>query len=77
MRKETAGNRQKLTLRMRHVLTEVVRSTFPLTELPDSFVAEHVWRDRKYVGESEGRVVAWRGFRANLKQIDFRYRGST
>jgi hypothetical protein len=61
---------------MHHVLTEVVRSVFPLTANPDQHIAEHVWRDRNYVGEINGRVAAWKGFRVNLRKIDFRYRGT-
>ncbi len=75
MSREAPSDRHFLMMRMKSVLTEVVRSTFPLIEEPASHVAEHVWRDRRYVGEVAGRIVTWQGYRANLKNIDFRYRG--
>ena len=56
------------------VLHEAIRTLFPLASDPGSLIKSHVWRDRRYVGEAAGRVVAWKGRSANLVQIDFRYR---
>lgn len=58
----------------RAVLFESIKTLFPLQVDPNDLIKSHVWRDRKYVGESQGRVVAWQGWSANLSSLDFRYR---
>ncbi len=56
------------------VLHETACILLPLFPQPDSLIAEHIWRDRGYVGEAGGKVVAWRGWRAKLADVDSRYR---
>jgi hypothetical protein len=63
-----------LKQQIRNVLFETIRILCPVNVDPDSLIKPHNWRDRKYVGEKEGRVVTWRGYSANLVAVDFRYR---
>ena len=63
-----------LEQQMAEVLAEVIKTIFPLASTPEAFIKKHVWRDRKYLGEVNGKVAAWRGLSANLVQLDFRYR---
>jgi len=65
-----------LNTKMQQILTDVIRSVFPLETSPESIVAPHAWRDRRYVGEVDGHPSTWRGFSANLRKLDFRYRGT-
>jgi hypothetical protein len=58
----------------RNVLFEAIKTLFPLQINPNTLIKQHAWRDRKYVGELNGRVVSWRGWSANLSSLDFRYR---
>jgi len=37
---------------------------------PDEVIIPHVWRDRDYLNELEGKVAAWQGWSVNLKKID-------
>lgn len=60
--------------RAQSVLYETIRIIFPLNVDPAPLIKRHVWRDRKYVGEANGKVAAWQGWSANLNQIDFRYK---
>jgi hypothetical protein len=59
---------------MADVLYETARILFPLASDLRNLIKSHVWRDRKYLGEVNGKVATWKGFSANLVQIDFRYR---
>ncbi|MBE7550151.1 MAG: hypothetical protein HS126_03625 [Anaerolineales bacterium] len=59
---------------IRNVLFETIQILFPLNVDPGSLIKPHNWRDRRYVGEKDGRVVTWRGYSANLVAVDFRYR---
>lgn len=63
-----------LNSRLVDVLSDAIRTLFPLTPDPRKLVKKHVWRDRRYVGENDGKVAAWRGMSANLVELDFRYR---
>jgi len=56
------------------VLYETIKILFPINIDPNKIIKTHVWRDRKYVGEANGRVVSWQGWSANLSTVDFRYR---
>jgi hypothetical protein len=56
------------------VLFEAIKTLFPLQTDPNALIKQHVWRDRKYVGELNGRVISWKGWSANLSSLDFRYR---
>jgi len=56
------------------VLFETIKSLFPLQTESRSIIKQHVWRDRKYVGEMNGSVIVWKGWSANLSHLDFRYR---
>ena len=64
----------ELNSRLADVLSDSIRTLFPLTPDPRKLVKKHVWRDRKYVGEVDGKVATWRGTSANLVELDFRYR---
>jgi hypothetical protein len=55
-------------------LCATVRYLFPDAPAPEALVKRHVWRDEKYVGEHEGRIVAWRGQSVNFAELDPRYR---
>lgn len=63
-----------LDQQMTSVLAETIKILFPLDVDPSNLIKPHVWRDRRYVGEKDGRVLAWRGWSANLVEVDFRYR---
>lgn len=56
------------------VLFEAIRALFPLGANPSEIIKRHSWRDRRYVGEMNARVVSWNGWSANLSTIDPRYR---
>lgn len=58
---------------MREVLAETIHILFPLTENPYDIIQQHVWRNRKYVGENSNGVVAWKGFSANLNRMSYKY----
>ncbi len=59
---------------MADVLYETIRTLFPLVPNSPALIKKHSWRDRRYVGEVNGKLITWRGLSANLVQIDFRYR---
>lgn len=59
---------------IKNVLTETIKILFPITTQPDHLIKRHVWRDKKYLGMADNKVVVWRGWSANLVAIDFRYR---
>ena len=59
---------------IKYVLRETISILLPHCLQPESLIAEHIWRDRTYVGEAEGKVVVWRGWRANLADVDPSYR---
>lgn len=59
---------------MAEVLHEAIRAVFPLVPNPRSLIKRHRWRDRKYVGEVNGKVATWEGLSANLVHFDSRYR---
>ena len=56
------------------VLYETTKIIFPVNIEPNDYIKRHAWRDRKYVGEVNGRVSTWQGWSANLTHVDFRYR---
>lgn len=59
---------------MAAVLYEATRTLFPLAPNPRDLIKRHTWRDRRYLGEVDGKVLSWKGLSTNLVQIDFRYR---
>jgi hypothetical protein len=59
---------------IKQILSEAIKILFPLDVDPGSLIKPHMWRDRKYVGEFNGKVVPWQGWSANLNSVDFRYR---
>jgi hypothetical protein len=62
--------------KMRQVLSRASSILFPLqTNEIKRLVKTHTWRDRKYVGEVNGKVCAWSGYSINLAYLDSRYRG--
>lgn len=63
-----------LTLQQHEVLRWVVRTLLPLDRQVESLITPHVWRDRTYMGEIDGRPLAWIGSKVNLFWTDFRYR---
>lgn len=65
---------QSLDSQIKSVLYESIKILFPTNSNPSTIIKRHVWRDRNYVGEKDGKVVAWHGWSANLVSIDFRYR---
>lgn len=60
--------------RMRQVLFETIKILFPVSVDPDEIIIQHVWRDRDYLGEHDGKVPVWRGWSANLHRLDPAYR---
>lgn len=58
----------------RAVLASLVEVLFPAAGDPSVLARQHAWRDRRYVGEFAGSVVAWRGTSVNLAEIDYWYR---
>jgi hypothetical protein len=65
---------QLLIDRLGQLLSQTIKTLFPLNVEPEKLVKPHVWRDRGYVGEHADKIVAWRGVSANLVKVDFRYR---
>lgn len=59
---------------MRQVLYETIKILFPVSVDPEEIIIPHVWRDREYLNEHEGRVPVWRGWSANLSRVDARLR---
>ena len=59
---------------IQNVLFNAIKILFPLDVNPHQFIKPHVWRDKKYLGEVNNRVVTWKGWSANLNALDFRYR---
>ena len=51
-----------------------LRVLYPTVPDIGSLVKPHVWRDRRYVGESGGVVLAWKGLSANIQRADSRMR---
>src|SRR5439155_14710952 len=60
--------------KIKEVLEETGRILFPLNKDISNLIKAHTWRDRKYVGEHNGRVVVWQGYSINFVAVDFRYR---
>lgn len=56
------------------VLEQAVSVLLPSATKVHTRITEHVWRDRRYVGEYKGRVAAWRGWKVNLTKVDNRFR---
>lgn len=63
-----------LNQQIKNVLFETIQNLFPMSVDPNNLIKPHIWRDKKYLGEKNGRVITWRGYSANLVEIDFRYR---
>lgn len=59
---------------IKEVLTETIRILFPINVDPNQLIKPHVWRDKKYVGQQNNKIVVWKGWSANLVAVDFRYR---
>jgi len=59
---------------MRQVLYETIKILFPVSVDPEEIIIPHVWRDREYLNEHEGKVPVWRGWSANLSKADARLR---
>ena len=55
-------------------LHRAIRALYPAVPGAMSLVKDHVWRDRRYVGEHAGKVLSWQGFSANLRRMDSRMR---
>lgn len=55
-------------------LNQLIMMLFPAQAAPERFIIEHIWRDRRYVGEYDDKVAVWRGWSANLHHIDPAYR---
>jgi hypothetical protein len=64
----------KIEHHIKAVLWETIYNLLPETADPDALIAQHIWRDSNYVGTHHGKVVVWRGWRANLAAADERYR---
>jgi hypothetical protein len=59
---------------IRQSIWQALRALYPITPDIGSLLKPHVWRDRRYVGESAGRVLTWKGLSANLQRVDARMR---
>jgi hypothetical protein len=59
---------------MRQVVYETIKILFPVSVDPDEIIIPHVWRDRDYLNEYEGKVPIWRGWSVNLKRLDPEFR---
>lgn len=58
----------------RRSLARALHVLYPTVPEITSLIKTHVWRDRRYVGEDDGRVLAWQGLSANLQRVDARMR---
>ena len=67
-------NVDALSNHIQGALRRALRALYPATPDVMSLVRVHVWRDRRYVGDHAGKVLAWEGFSANLRRIDSRMR---
>jgi hypothetical protein len=56
---------------MRRVLQLVTEAIKPGSSY---LVKRHVWRNIDYVGSDDGKIVEWRGWSANLRKVDARYK---
>ena len=58
--------------RPREVLLHAVGLLFPRisSETIEQLTKTHRWRNRRYVGEAGGRVLAWSGYSINLSHLD-------
>jgi hypothetical protein len=65
---------KQLEQHTQEILRQTIRTLLPETADPDLLIAQHIWRDSKYVGTHHGKVVVWRGWRATLAAVDERYR---
>ena len=63
-----------LSSHMQGALSRALRALYPASPDVMSLVRVHVWRDRRYVGDHDGKVLAWNGFSANLRRVDSRMR---
>lgn len=59
---------------IRQSISLALRVLYPTVLDIGSLVKPHVWRDRRYVGESGGLVLAWKGLSANIQRVDSRMR---
>ncbi len=56
---------------MRRVLETVAETVSPGSR---TLVKRHVWRNVDYVGAANDHIVEWRGWSANLRSVDQRFR---
>lgn len=66
---------KQIDTHMKDSLREAIGILFPLGPNPHQLIGRHAWGNRRYVGEADGRVATWRGWRANLANWDDEYRG--
>ncbi len=61
--------------RIRETLEQAMRFLLPNSSDLNALIAPGPWRDSSYLGTHNGKVVAWRGWRAKLDTVtDGRYR---
>ena len=59
---------------IRRSITRALHVLYPTATDAGALIKPHVWRDRRYVGESGGLVLTWKGMSANLQRADARMR---
>lgn len=69
--KPRPGVPDTINQRMHAILEGVVLEIAPGHQ---SLVKPHIWRNVDYVGRSGDSIAVWRGWNANLKSVDPRYR---
>jgi len=74
MKPDERSPHDTLDQHIKEVLRHSVHNLLPQTADPDNLIAPHAWRDSNYIGTHGGKVVVWRGWRANLAPVDPRYR---
>jgi hypothetical protein len=55
-------------------ISRALRVLYPTVPDIANLVKPHVWRDRRYVGEANNRVLSWQGRSANIQRADARMR---
>lgn len=66
--------RSQIEDHIRRSIGRALHVLYPTVSDTGALIKPHVWRDRRYVGESGGLVLAWKGMSANLQRADARMR---
>ena len=66
--------RAQIENHIRRSIGRALHVLYPTAHDVGTLIKPHVWRDRRYVGESGGLVLTWKGMSANLQRADARMR---